>query len=169
MEIVKLYRCADHVYVGHFGRPAGTLPMTEIEQARLVAGKGVVGDRYFSGAPGHPGQITFFAEEIWLRLCDALKRRDRDPGVFRRNVIVRGADLDALIGKDFECQGIRFHGSEYCKPCFWMDEAFAPGALKALSAWRGGGLRAQILSDGVLRTEKEGSGAGLRRDEPCTA
>jgi MOSC domain-containing protein YiiM len=36
-----------------------------------------------------------------------------------------------------------------CKPCYWMDEAIAPGA-EALLQGRGG-LRARILTSGTLR------------------
>ncbi|TVP58348.1 MAG: molybdenum cofactor biosysynthesis protein [Gemmatimonadales bacterium] len=71
------------------------------------------------------------------------------PGVFRRNVLTRGVDLNTLIGKEFEIQGVRFEGAAECSPCFWMDRAFAPGAEDALEGR--GGLRARILTDGVLR------------------
>lgn len=129
--------------------PAGTAPMTELSGIKLVAGKGAEGDRYYK-LEGAKGQVTFFAEEAWLRLCDELDVTDRHPGVFRRNIVVRGADLNGLIGCDFELQGVRFHGVEYCKPCHWMEEAFAPGAFGLLTAWGEGGLRASVLTDGCL-------------------
>ena len=75
---------------------------------------------------------------------------DKGPGVYRRNVIVEGQDLNEWIGREFEIQGVRFLGTEEAKPCFWMDEAFAPGALKALVGK--GGLRARILEGGTLRS-----------------
>jgi len=149
MNIVRIYRSPEHVYSGHYGRPAGTVPMTEVSRVRLLAGRGVEGDRY-SRRDGARGQVTFFAEETWLRLCRELGRTDLQPDVFRRNVIVRGTDLNTLIGREFEVQGIRFRGIEHCKPCFWMEQAFAPGTLALLSAWRAGGLRACVLSDGWL-------------------
>jgi MOSC domain-containing protein YiiM len=76
---------------------------------------------------------------------------DRDTSVFRRNVIVSDVDLNALIGKEFEVQGITFKGTEEAKPCYWMNQAFAEGAEKALMG--NGGLRARILTDGVLRRD----------------
>jgi hypothetical protein len=63
--------------------------------------------------------------------------------------ITRGVDLNALIGNEFEVQGVRFRGTEECRPCYWMDQAFAPGAEKFLKGQ--GGLRATILTDGTLR------------------
>jgi MOSC domain-containing protein YiiM len=161
MNIVRLYLSPEHVYRGHHGMAAGTLPMTEASSVRLLAGRGVEGDRY-SRLEGAKGQVTFFAEETWLRLQGELGRADREPDVFRRNIIVRGTDLNALVGRDFEVQGIRFHGVEYCKPCQWMEEAFAPGTLALLVEWRAGGLRASVLTDGTLA-------AGAPEAEPCSA
>jgi MOSC domain-containing protein YiiM len=129
--------------------PAGSVSMVEAARIRLVAGRGMEGDRYYK-VEGARGQVTFFAEEAWLRLREVLGRTERQPDVFRRNVIVRGTDLNSLIGTDFEVQGVRFRGVEYCKPCYWMDEAFAAGTLKLLSEWKAGGLRASVLSDGWL-------------------
>jgi MOSC domain-containing protein YiiM len=65
-------------------------------------------------------------------------------------VITRHVDLNQLIGQDFEVQGVRFHGTGECRPCYWMDRAIAPGAEKFLEGC--GGLRARILTDGELRS-----------------
>jgi MOSC domain-containing protein YiiM len=149
MNIVRLYHSPEHIYKGHKGMPAGTVPMIQASMMKLVAGKGAEGDRYYK-LEGAKGQVTFFAEETWSRLCDELGVTDRDSDVFRRNIVVRGTDLNGLIGCDFEVQGVRFHGVEYCKPCFWMEQAFAPGTFDLLVAWKAGGLRASVLSDGWI-------------------
>ena len=73
------------------------------------------------------------------------------PPLFRRNVLTTGVDLNTLIGQRFTLQGIEFEGVEECRPCYWMDEAIAPGAEDYLKGH--GGLRARILNDGVLRVE----------------
>ncbi len=158
MTVVHLYHCPEHVYSGHHGRPPGSLPMVEARKVRLIAGRGVDGDRY-SGREGHRGQVTFFSEETWERLCHELGRADRRPDVFRRNVIVRGVDLNSLIGVDFEVQGVRFHGVEHCRPCYWMDQAFGPGALELLGRWEAGGLRAKVLDDGWISVDAVEAGA----------
>jgi MOSC domain-containing protein YiiM len=60
-------------------------------------------------------------------------------------------DLNALVGAEFEVQSVRFAGVAECSPCDWMDVALGPGA----EAWLQGrgGLRARILTDGVLRRD----------------
>jgi MOSC domain-containing protein YiiM len=114
-----------------------------------VAGRGLRGDRYFDFKENYKGQITFFAWEIYVEICRELNTRHKDPSVFRRNVITAGVDLNEWIGREFTLQGVRFRGTEECRPCYWMDQAFAPGAAEWLKGQ--GGLRAVILNDGILR------------------
>ena len=115
-----------------------------------MAGRGIRGDRYFDFKDDYKGQITFFSLEVFDELCSAMQIQDCSPALARRNVITRGVDLNELIGQEFELQGIRFLGMEECRPCYWMDSAFAPGAQEFLKGR--GGLRAKILSDGSLRS-----------------
>lgn len=154
MKIEHLYISPDHNYVGHFGKPAGENPILEVDEIECVAGSGIRGDRYFDHKPDFKGQITFFEAETHERLCAEFGIEGKGPDTYRRNVVVRGQDLNEWIGKEFEVQGIRFLGTEEAKPCFWMNEAFCEGAEEALKGH--GGLRARILIDGVLR--KEGGG-----------
>lgn len=148
VAIRHIYISPGHNFFGHHGGPAGKSPITEMIQIECVAGRGIRGDRFFDYKENYKGQITFFAHEIYEQLCEKLNVFDKPPAVFRRNVITEGVDLNALIGEEFVVQGVRFRGTEECKPCYWMDEAFAPGAEEFL---RGrGGLRAVILSDGKL-------------------
>lgn len=160
MDLLHLYISLGHNYRGHHGRPAGTHCIRELKEIRCVAGRGIEGDRYFDQAPDFKGQITFFADEVYQDLRGQFDQQDKPPSVFRRNVITRGADLNSLIGREFEVQGVRFFGVETCKPCYWMDHAFCPGAEAALQGR--GGLRARILSDGVLRVMPKGKGAGKK-------
>lgn len=149
MELRHLYLSPAHNYFGHHGDAAGTAPMLEVQEMELVAGSGIRGDRFFDYKKDYKGQVTFFSYEVWEALCRQLHVQDRDPSVFRRNLISSGVDLNQLIGKEFAVQGIRFLGISECSPCYWMDQAFAPGAEAALKG--NGGLRAKILDSGVLK------------------
>ena len=148
MELAHLYLSKEHNYFGHHGKPAGSAPMEEVERVHCVAGKGIEGDRFFDWKEDYKGQVTFFAMETLERLEQELGIAGKPPSVFRRNIVTRGVDLNDWIGQEFEIQGVRFFGTEEAKPCYWMDQAFGPGAEQAL---RGrGGLRAKVLSDGWL-------------------
>lgn len=148
VSIRHIYVSEGHNYRGHHGREPDAFPQIEVESAQCVAGKGIVGDRYFGHKDDFKGQITFFDWAVYRDMCDALNIHDKSPAVLRRNVLVEGLDLNALPGKQFEIQGILFEGSEECKPCYWMNRAFGPGAEEAMIGR--GGLRARILSDGTL-------------------
>lgn len=151
MKISRIYISPEHNYFGHHEKPAGAAPTIACDQVECVAGKGLKGDRFFGWKDDYKGQVTFFAEEVWEQLCEQLQVADKDPSVFRRNIITRGVDLNSLIGKEFEVQGIRFLGTQEAAPCYWMNQAFAEGAEKALHGK--GGLRAKVLTDGTLRCD----------------
>ncbi|MFL6530435.1 MAG: MOSC domain-containing protein [Chthoniobacterales bacterium] len=145
-----MFISSGHNYFGHHGRAADDYPLVEIDRLECVAGRGIRGDRFYDYKDDYKGQITFFAQEAWERLCAQFPDVQKSPGVLRRNVITEAVDLNALIGEEFELQGVRFRGAAHCKPCYWLDQAFAPGAESALAG--NGGLRAKILTDGCLTT-----------------
>ena len=153
MRIAGLYLSPGHNFFGRYGRPPGAHATLEVAEVECVAGRGLRGDRFFDHKEDYKGQVTFFAGEVHESLCEALAVRDKPLSVYRRNVITRGVDLNTLIDREFEVQGVRFLGACECSPCLWMDQAFAPGAESFLKGR--GGLRARILTSGILRTETE--------------
>jgi MOSC domain-containing protein YiiM len=149
VRIERIAIASAHNFFGHHGRPPGQSPTEEVGAIECVEGRGIRGDRFFDYKPDYKGQITFFAMETFEQLCADLRVGIGDPLAVRRNVFTRGLDLLALVGREFELQGVRFCGSEECRPCEWMDGAVAPGACEWL---RGrGGLRARILVSGTIR------------------
>ena len=152
VKIARIYISKSHNFFGHHGKPSGKEPMARSPTAECVAGSGIRGDRFFDYKPDYKGQITFFSWEVYESLCARFSHQC-EPSAFRRNVLVKGVDLNTLIEQEFELQGVRFLGTEEARPCHWMEEAFGPGAEEAL---RGkGGLRAKILSNGELHEEIE--------------
>lgn len=126
--------------------------MVEKEEIQCRAGKGVEGDRFFEYKEDFKGQITFFSADVFDQILAELQLdpEQHSPSLVRRNVITRGVDLNAFIGKRFIIQGIEFEGSEECSPCAWMNHALKEGAHDALKGV--GGLRARIRTDGILKT-----------------
>lgn len=149
VEICHLYISPAHNFFGHHGQEPDNYAIIEVSTLECVAGHGLTGDRFFDYKKDYKGQITFFSAEVFERLCDALQLTNRSPSLVRRNVITRDVDLNALIGKQFEVQGVSFFGTEECRPCYWLDRAIASGTEDYLRGQ--GGLRARILSNGILR------------------
>lgn len=151
MRLEHLFISPGHNFFGHHGQPAGEHPIVAVEQIECVAGRGIRGDRFFDYKENYKGQITFFAMEVLEALRREINLPSAQPQATRRNAFVRGADLNTLIGKQFEVQGVRFEGVEESKPCHWMNAALGPGAEEWL---RGrAGLRCRILNDGILKRE----------------
>jgi hypothetical protein len=151
MEVRRLYIAPGHNFFGRHGQPPAENLIVEVAEIECVAGRGLRGDRFFDYKENYKGQITFFSWETYEAICLALGVRDKMPSTFRRNVITAGTDLNELIGQEFCVQGVRFRGTEECRPCYWMDQAFAPGANEFLKGR--GGLRAVILNNGILRVK----------------
>ena len=150
ITIHHLYLSPDHNYFGHHGKPAGENPIVEREAIELVAGSGIVDDRFFDFKPDYKGQITFFDYAIYERVRDEIVHGELSPSAFRRNVLISGIDLNSLIGKTFTIGDLEFSGSAECSPCYWMDQACAPGTEEFLKGR--GGLRARITKGGTLTT-----------------
>jgi len=151
MRVEQLFISPGHNFVGHHGEPPGVHPMLPMQQVECIAGRGLRGDRYFARAANHKSQITFFSLDVFDALRREMNLPDAQPQATRRNAFVRGADLNAFIGGEFEVQGVLFFGVEESKPCDWMNHALGPGAREWLKGR--GGLRCRILSDGVLRRD----------------
>lgn len=123
-------------------------PMEAHTEVEVVAGLGIVGDRYATGR-GHwsdpcwqDRELTLFAKET----ADALSL---PPEAFRRNLITEGVLLDALIGRQFRMGEVRLFGVRRCDPCRYLEERVRPGLVRELAEC--GGLRIRIVAGGRLR------------------
>ena len=124
----------------------GELPRA-VESARAIAGKGLEGNRYFD--EGKPeSELTLISAEA-LEALRAEHGIELEAAASRRNVLTRGIDLNALVGKRFRVGDVECRGVELCEPCLDLESMTQPGIIKGLV--HRGGLNAEILSDGKLR------------------
>jgi MOSC domain-containing protein YiiM len=152
VEVLHLLVSPEHAYFGRAREGAADVPTADADRVQLVAGKGIVGDRFFGKAAHMDAAVTVFAVEALEAMAAELGAAPFDPLLTRRNVILRGAHLAPLIGQDFELESrgsmVRLKAGRPAHPCAWMDQMLAPGAHEAM---RGrGGVRCQPLSDGML-------------------
>jgi hypothetical protein len=126
--------------------PAAEAPVVLVQEAVAIVGQGLQGDRYADGegtfGSGRPGSA--------LTLVDAavLDSLDRDVD-HRRNVVVRGTDLNALVGREFMLGEVRCRGRRLCEPCAHLDRLNGGGVLRPLV--HRGGLRADVVRGGTIR------------------
>ena len=145
-EIVQLLVSPVHRYEGRpADGPRPAPPGELVEVAHFRAGLGIVGDRYF-GKPAHrAASVTVIAQESLPAGADLVQ--------VRRNILVSGIDVDALIGSVLSLDSgdgpVDLQVRRPANPCAWMDVVIGPGTRKAL---RGkGGARCVPLNDGILR------------------
>lgn len=130
------------------------------EFVEAVAGKGIVGDRYFTGegtfsktlAGNRKSEITFISSEEIDRFNHA-QGSDLDYGDFRRNVVTKDIDLNKLVGKKFSIAGVQFEGIETCEPCAHLAKTVHHAVLPAMISRAG--LRAAVLTSGTIAVGSE--------------
>jgi MOSC domain-containing protein YiiM len=128
-------------------------PMQSVEEARAVPGRGLEGDRYFE----HKGTFSKPLPDRELTLIEAealeaMKREldvDYGLGDSRRNVVTRGVPLNHLVGKEFWIGEVKARGLRLCEPCSHLQKLSHDKVLPGLV--HRGGLRAEILSEGMIR------------------
>lgn len=144
-----IYLSSGHDFKGRFEKGRLNNGTSEVDSVECLEGRGLVGDRYFDYKEDYKGQVSLISLEAIKEMESILGLPAKDLSLFRRNVVVAGVDLNALVGQDFNIGEVGLRGVEQCKPCFWMDEAVGEGAFKALE--NRGGLRCRILSSGRLK------------------
>ena len=154
VEIIAIYLSKGHDFKGHHGGGRGNHGEVQVTSVDCVAGRGLRGDRYFDYQADFKGQITFVDLAALEKLRNFHRQHDLSLSAVRRNVVISGVDLNQLIGREFEIDGVLFAGSEECRPCYWMNVAAGPGTEEFLKLEGRGGLRARILRDGRLRVGK---------------
>ena len=141
-EIVQLLVSQVHRFEG---RPSdGPAPAAEgelVDEIRIRAGLGIVGDRYFGHRAHKDAAVTIIAAQSLPPGADLTH--------VRRNILIRGVDIDALVGRTIKIGAIRLRVNRPANPCAWMDVTIGPGAWRALKGR--GGVRCTPLDDGVLR------------------
>ena len=152
VEILHLLVSPAHAYFGRAKDGPADVATTDAGSVEVVAGKGIVGDRFFGKAAHMDAAVTLFAIESLEAIATELGTDPFDPLLARRNVVLRGAHLPPLIGEDFVLESaggrVAFHGGRHAHPCAWMDRVLAPGAHRSM---RGrGGLRCRPLSSGAV-------------------
>ena len=132
---------------GIFIGPERTLP-AQVDRVQAHAGKGLAGNRYYfeDGAPA--------GRALTLIAAEALEAFTEETGIplaadeSRRNVLTRGIDVNALVGKRFRIGGVECEGVELCEPCTHLQAMTRPGVLKGMV--HRAGLNADILTDGEI-------------------
>ncbi|MGY1857977.1 MOSC domain-containing protein [Modestobacter sp. SYSU DS0290] len=133
--------------------PEAAAPMVRRASVAAVPGVGLTGDRYAAGGgtwaqyPVQEKQVTLIdADDVAVVAAEA--GVDLSPGQTRRNLVTRGVDLPALVGRWFLVGDVLLFGTKRCPPCAHLERLTGMRLVKALAPR--GGINAALFSGGVV-------------------
>jgi len=144
-----------HIHIA----PSASVEMDELDEARLIAGRGIEGDRYYLGTGTYSPrpdirEVTLIEAEA----LDALARNDPplqggpitlEPIDHRRNLTTRGVYLNHLVGKRFRVGDVVLRGGRLNFPCKYLEELL--GSPVYLPLYNRSGLNCSIEVGGTIR------------------
>lgn len=129
--------------------------MLALPAIQVKAGCGIVGDRFFSRSATHPERNITLIESEAIEAVAAALSLPIPVSAPRRNIVTRGIRLNALMGKTFMVGPVTLRGIELCEPCIvlgrQLETAACPRDTIIRAFLRRGGLRATIVTNGVIR------------------
>ena len=123
-------------------------PVGQLQRVQAQPGLGLDGDRHVTGTgtfpSGLPGSaLTLIEAEVCESFDPPLQAKEH-----RRNVVTRGIDLNALVGREFNIGAVRCRGMRLCEPCRVIANYAGRPIIRPLV--HRGGLRADILEQGSI-------------------
>ena len=125
--------------------PEAEAQLHRVQSAVAVAGRGLEGDRYGEGRGTFGGGVGY---ELTVVDADALDELGIEWERARRNVVTRGIELQALVGKRFRIGGVECIGRRLAEPCAHLERVEGKGLMRPLV--HRAGIRADILSGGTI-------------------
>lgn len=139
--------------------PAASYEMEALQEAVLIAGKGIEGDRYFKGVGTYsPKPDVREVTLIEIEALEALARNDPpmqdgpialEPVDHRRNLTTRGVPLNHLVGKRFRVGETILRGGRLNFPCRYLEELL--GLPVFFPLYNRSGLNCSIEVGGTIR------------------
>jgi MOSC domain-containing protein YiiM len=124
--------------------------MASVTEAQALTGRGLVGDRHFSLGLGDAldKNLTLIESEKIAEFCRAMGLAFSAEDA-RRNIVTAGIELNGLVGREFHVGPVRVKAIELCEPCSLLARRTHRAVLWGLA--HKGGLRCQIVTDGMIR------------------
>jgi MOSC domain-containing protein YiiM len=128
-------------------RPASRANI-KILDAVKVTKLGLEGDRSTKNAPTNKRQVTLIQSEHLEAAASFLGISKIDPTLTRRNIVVKGLNLNALKGRNFQIGTAILEMTGFCYPCSRMEENLGKGGFNAMRGH--GGITCRVTSEGEI-------------------
>ena len=126
---------------------------SSVDSAEVVAGKGLVGDRYF-GVDKYPGQNVTLVEAEEIERLNEDHGQSIEQSATRRNIVTRGVRLNELVGKEFRIGDVVLFGVELCEPCAGLGGMLENDSMSNAEFVRAlthkAGLRTDVRQSGTI-------------------
>lgn len=139
-------------------RPERRAEVVEVGSVQAIAGSGLDGDHRFENTLGSGRQVTLISEEYinqvehFLSLSrsagKAVQAVSISPKVLRRNLVIKGMNLEALRYQQFSIGGAIFEAGALCNPCLTMERNLGKGGIAAMMGH--GGLCLKVVQSGKI-------------------
>lgn len=129
-------------------RPERRQDLLEVEHVEATTTEGLIGDRY-SSKTSRARQVTLIQSEHLAAVGSMLHREPLDPGVVRRNIVVKGVNLLAFKNQQFRIGTAVLKFTGLCHPCSRMEEVLGPGGYNAMRGH--GGITAEVIQSGRIQ------------------
>lgn len=141
--------CVEQIWTA----PEGSAPMERHNELAAVAGRGLSGDRYATGRGHYSGFDECPVTLVSLDAIERIRERfdvDLTDGRHRRNLVVSGVDLEALLDLRFYVGDAVLEGTRPRPPCRHVEEvAGEDGVARAMAGGRAG-ICADVIEGGRI-------------------
>lgn len=130
--------------------------MEYVDQVEALVGQGLTGDRYAQIKGAFQRGTIKPSQEVTLIESEAIAAVMREYEIeithleVCRNLLTEGVPLNHLVGKEFRVGDVLLRGVKLCEPCQYLEKLTGKAVEAALR--HRGGLRAQVVSGGMLKT-----------------
>lgn len=129
-------------------RPASRKAIKEVSEVNVTE-TGLEGDRATKNSPSNKRLVTLIQHEHLAAAASFLGKENIDPNLTRRNIVVKGINLNALKGRKFSIGTAVLEMTGFCFPCSRMEENLGVGGFNAMRGH--GGITCRVIEIGRIK------------------
>jgi MOSC domain-containing protein YiiM len=122
-------------------------PMVVLSETFANIG-GLANDRANKGNPESKRQVTVIQFEHLAAAASFLGVEKIDPALVRRNIVVKGINLNALKSRQFRLGDAVLEMTGFCYPCERMEQNLGKGGYNAMRGH--GGITCRVIKEGKI-------------------
>lgn len=128
-------------------RPKKKDALLSVEEVNVTCEGGLSGDHYQGNSKKR--QVTLIQGEHIEAVAKLLQKKEIDPGLLRRNIVIFGVNLQAFKDQHLKIgEEVILEMTGQCHPCSRMEQNLGAGGYNAMRGH--GGITARVVQGGVI-------------------